>query len=36
VLPVAQPSEWQRSYTRFNKVQEDLLKNRETAAAVAK
>jgi formate dehydrogenase major subunit len=34
VLPVAQPSEWQRSYTRFNKVQEDLLKNREVAAAV--
>ena len=36
VLPVAQPSEWQRSYTRFNKTQEDLLKNRETASAVAK
>jgi len=36
VMPVAQPSEWQRSYTRFNKVQEDLLKNREVAAAVTK
>ncbi|HEX4326826.1 MAG TPA: formate dehydrogenase subunit alpha [Burkholderiales bacterium] len=35
VLPVAQPSEWQRDYTRFNKVQEDLLKNRELAALPA-
>jgi formate dehydrogenase major subunit len=37
VMPVAQPSDWQRSYTRFNRVQQDLLKHREqAAAAVAK
>ncbi|HEY4372478.1 MAG TPA: formate dehydrogenase subunit alpha [Burkholderiales bacterium] len=28
VMPVAQPSEWQRNYTRFAKVQDELLENR--------
>ena len=32
VMPVAQPSEWQRKYQRFSKVQDDLLKQREIAA----
>ena len=33
VMPVAQPSEWQREYQRFNEVQQDLLKQREPATA---
>lgn len=28
VMPVQQPSEWQREYTRFNKIQEGLLEAR--------
>jgi formate dehydrogenase major subunit len=32
VMPVAQPSEWQRKYQRFSEVQDDLLKQREIAA----
>jgi formate dehydrogenase major subunit len=32
VMPVAQPSEWQRSYSRFNREQLDLL-NKSRAAA---
>ena len=31
VTPVAQPSEWQRTWTRFNEVQERLLRERESA-----
>ncbi len=31
VTPVAQPSEWQRKWTRFNEVQERLLRERESA-----
>ena len=31
VTPVAQPSEWQRNWTRFNEVQERLLRERESA-----
>ena len=33
VMPVAQPSAWQRKYQRFSEVQEDLLKQREPAVA---
>ncbi|QEI05871.1 formate dehydrogenase subunit alpha [Pigmentiphaga aceris] len=31
VTPVAQPSAWQRKWTRFNEVQERLLRERESA-----
>jgi len=31
VTPVAQPAEWQRNWTRFNEVQERLLRERESA-----
>ena len=33
VMPVAQPSEWQQSYSRFNQVQNDLLQQRQPADA---
>ncbi len=33
VMPVAQPSAWQRKFKRFSEVQEDLLKQREPAVA---
>ncbi|HEY4073126.1 MAG TPA: molybdopterin dinucleotide binding domain-containing protein, partial [Herbaspirillum sp.] len=37
VLPVAQPSQWQREYQRFNAVQESLLKEAaHVEAAVTK
>jgi formate dehydrogenase major subunit len=31
VMPVMQPSEWQREYSRFNRVQQDLLEARADA-----
>ncbi|WP_085314939.1 formate dehydrogenase subunit alpha [Derxia lacustris] len=34
VTPVTQPSEWQQGYTRFNKLQEQLLRERAPAEAV--
>ncbi|MEF7612932.1 formate dehydrogenase subunit alpha [Aquincola sp. MAHUQ-54] len=34
VMPVAQPSEWQQAYSRFNEVQNDLLQQRHAAAEV--
>jgi formate dehydrogenase major subunit len=33
VMPVAQPSDWQRSYARFNTEQLDLLERRAAAPA---
>ncbi|MGR8025183.1 hypothetical protein, partial [Burkholderia cenocepacia] len=33
VMPVAQPSAWQRSYARFNTAQLDLLERRAAAPA---
>ncbi|HSI61189.1 MAG TPA: formate dehydrogenase subunit alpha [Ideonella sp.] len=33
VMPVQQPSEWQREYTRFNKIQEGLLEARRPRPA---
>lgn len=35
VMPVAQPSEWQQSYSRFNQVQNELLQQRQPADAAA-
>lgn len=35
VLPVAQPSAWQRSYQRFNATQERLYEERRSAVAPA-
>jgi formate dehydrogenase major subunit len=35
VMPVAQPSQWQREYTRFNEVQEQLLAERTQIGAHA-
>jgi len=32
VLPVQQPSDWQRAYSRFNQTQLELLRNRQAAA----
>jgi len=34
VLPVQQPSEWQQEYSRFNKVQNELLEHRRQAGEV--
>ncbi len=33
VLPVQQPSDWQRAYSRFNETQLELLRNRQPAPA---
>ena len=35
VMPVSQPSEWQREFSRFDKVQADLLEQRYAAEAVS-
>ncbi len=35
VMPVTQPSEWQKKWTRFSKVQADLLENRQPGPAIA-
>ncbi len=35
VLPVMQPSEWQKEYTRFSRIQEGLLQARVMEGAVA-
>jgi formate dehydrogenase major subunit len=35
VMPVAQPSEWQRQYARFSAEQLDLLERRAAAAPAA-
>ena len=34
VMPVTQPSEWQREYSRFDKVQNELLEQRHGAEAM--
>ncbi|HEY4065358.1 MAG TPA: formate dehydrogenase subunit alpha [Burkholderiaceae bacterium] len=34
VMPVSQPSEWQREFSRFDKVQQELLEQRSAAEAV--
>ncbi len=34
VMPVSQPSEWQREFSRFDKVQAELLEQRHVAEAV--
>jgi len=34
VMPVSQPSEWQREFSRFDKVQAELLEQRHAAEAV--
>ncbi|HZT56795.1 MAG TPA: molybdopterin-dependent oxidoreductase, partial [Burkholderiaceae bacterium] len=34
VMPVSQPSEWQREYSRFDKAQAELLQQRHAAEAV--
>lgn len=34
VMPVAQPSQWQREYNRFNRLQAELLEKRHAADAV--
>jgi len=35
VMPVAQPSQWQREYSRFDKLQTELLEKRHAQDAVA-
>jgi formate dehydrogenase major subunit len=35
VMPVEQPSQWQKEYSRFNAEQLELLKQREMANATA-
>jgi formate dehydrogenase major subunit len=34
VMPVSQPSEWQREFSRFDKIQTDLLEQRHASEAV--
>ena len=36
VMPVSQPSEWQREFSRFDKVQADLLQQRHAAEVVGR
>ena len=36
VMPVEQPSQWQKAYSRFNTEQLDLLRKRELAATSGK
>jgi formate dehydrogenase major subunit len=35
VMPVEQPSQWQKDYSRFNTEQLDLLRQRELANATS-
>jgi len=36
VMPVSQPSDWQREFSRFDKVQADLLQQRHAAEVVGR
>jgi formate dehydrogenase major subunit len=36
VMPVSQPSEWQREFSRFDKVQAELLEQRHAVEVTGK